>query len=341
MIRPRGPLGFVALTLGAWVLVRSGAIYWLSGETVLAVAEQPTLIARAERQRAGNPSRPAELPAKTAMVRRDFPIQRSKADLATAAAIRRAHVQLGAAEPESASTTAVRDGSSRITPVFPPVSSSAPADPSSSNLTGSAWALVRAGGDAGLATGGQLGGSQAGVRVRYTPVATSVALFGRVSAPIEQRLGREAAVGVEWQPLAAVPIRLAAERRIALDRGARDAFAVGLFGGVDQVRLPARFRLDAYGQAGVVGARSRDAYVDGQVRVEQPLLGLDVLTVSAGAGVWGAAQPGVSRLDVGPQLVLRAPLADRTLRLNLDWRQRVAGNARPGSGAALTLATDF
>jgi hypothetical protein len=31
----------------------------------------------------------------------------------------------------------------------------------------------------------------------------------------------------------------------------------------------------------------------------------------------------------------------RNLKAHLDWRQHLAGNARPGSGAALTLAADF
>jgi hypothetical protein len=29
------------------------------------------------------------------------------------------------------------------------------------------------------------------------------------------------------------------------------------------------------------------------------------------------------------------------VRVHVDWRQRVAGNALPGSGPALTLAGDF
>ena len=31
----------------------------------------------------------------------------------------------------------------------------------------------------------------------------------------------------------------------------------------------------------------------------------------------------------------------RNVKVHLDWRQRVAANARPGSGPALTLAGDF
>jgi ribosomal protein L4 len=29
------------------------------------------------------------------------------------------------------------------------------------------------------------------------------------------------------------------------------------------------------------------------------------------------------------------------IKVHFDWRQKVAGNARPGSGPALTLAGDF
>jgi hypothetical protein len=29
------------------------------------------------------------------------------------------------------------------------------------------------------------------------------------------------------------------------------------------------------------------------------------------------------------------------VKVHVDWRQRIAGNARPGSGPALTLASDF
>jgi hypothetical protein len=31
----------------------------------------------------------------------------------------------------------------------------------------------------------------------------------------------------------------------------------------------------------------------------------------------------------------------KNVKLHLDWRQKLAGNARPGSGPALTLAGDF
>jgi hypothetical protein len=36
-----------------------------------------------------------------------------------------------------------------------------------------------------------------------------------------------------------------------------------------------------------------------------------------------------------------SPCASRNVKLHLDWREKLAGNARPGSGPALTLAGDF
>ena len=60
--------------------------------------------------------------------------------------------------------------------------------------------------------------------------------------------------------------------------------------------------------------------------------------VSAGFGIWGGVQPGLYRVDAGPRLSLRVR---RNIRIDLDWRQRLAGQAEPGSGPALTLAGNF
>jgi hypothetical protein len=57
--------------------------------------------------------------------------------------------------------------------------------------------------------------------------------------------------------------------------------------------------------------------------------------------MWGAAQPGAARLDLGPTLTADMRGDATSPRLALDWRQRVAGDALPPSGPALTLAVDF
>jgi hypothetical protein len=147
-------------------------------------------------------------------------------------------------------------------------------------------------------------------------------------------------VALDFRPLRHVPLTVTIERRIGLDRGGRDAFGMGVLGGFDRVVAP-KLRIDAYGQTGLVGLKRRDAYVDGALRAERELLGATRVRLGIGAGAWGGAQPGVARLDLGPQLVAHVPVAAGGLRVGAEWRQRVAGDARPGSGPVLSLGADF
>lgn len=41
--------------------------------------------------------------------------------------------------------------------------------------------------------------------------------------------------------------------------------------GVGDVALPHGFRLEAYGQAGIVGARRRDGFADGAIVIDRPV----------------------------------------------------------------------
>jgi hypothetical protein len=199
----------------------------------------------------------------------------------------------------------------------------------------SAWLLVRhEPGGAALSPGGTLGGSQAGARLSYR-LGGGLALSGRVSLPLRSIAGAEAAAGLDWRPAASIPLHILAERRQALGGGGRSAFALAVYGGGGRA-LPRGLRLDAYGQAGIVGARRRDLFVDGAIRIAAP-----VGPVEVGVGARGAAQPGAARLDAGPGLAWRLPLRGANVRIEADWRFRVAGAAAPGSGPALTLATDF
>jgi hypothetical protein len=184
-----------------------------------------------------------------------------------------------------------------------------------------------------------LGGSQAGARLSYRLNADPLrplSLSARLYAPLNRPRGGEASLGVEWKPLANVPVRLLAERRQSIEPEGRSAFALTAHGGISDYKLRA-VRLDAYAQAGVVGARSRDPFVDGSLTAGIPLN--QALRLQLGAGLWGAAQPGAARADIGPQLIWRP--RGTQLRITADWRMRIAGDARPGSGPALTVATDF
>ena len=60
-----------------------------------------------------------------------------------------------------------------------------------------------------------------------------------------------------------------------------------------------------------------------------------------GAGAWGGAQDGAKRLDLGPSASFDLPVGRVNTRLSADYRFRVAGDAAPGSGAAVTFSAGF
>lgn len=167
------------------------------------------------------------------------------------------------------------------------------------------------------------------------------AITARASAPLATRLGREVAFGLSARRQGRVPIEIIAERRIAVDRGGRDAFALMLASGFDSVKLGEGFQTRGYAQAGMVGLRRRDIFIDGAVSVSRPLARRGGINVEGGAMVAGGAQPGLTRIDAGPELSLTAPDQLAGTRLSLQWRFRVAGNARPASGPAIVLGADF
>jgi hypothetical protein len=212
-----------------------------------------------------------------------------------------------------------------------------------SRWSGSVFLFARDGGGAGvpLAGGGQLGASQAGARIAYRlDEAGRIAAAARVYVPVDSLRGSEAAVGIDLRPLPDVPFRLSVERRIAIGREGRDAWSAYAAGGFFRGIGPA-VELDGYAQAGVVGTKARDLFADGALRVARRFELGGGRAVLAGAGAWGAAQPRVARLDVGPRVALRLPAAGTIVSVAGEWRVRVAGDARPKSGPALTVAADF
>jgi hypothetical protein len=210
----------------------------------------------------------------------------------------------------------------------------------------SAWAIVRPSSSLPiLATNGQLGASQIGFRIQQ-PIArngkdASIALNLRVSTPVEQKQGSEAGIGLSIQPVRRIPIAIIAERRIALDRGGRNALALIAAGGFDDKRLIKKTSISGYAQAGLVGFANRDGFIDGSFRLEQTLLGQPHTALRIGGGLWGAAQPGVERIDVGPIVAVKQRAGSANLRISAEYRWRVAGKALPASGPALTIGADF
>ncbi len=206
--------------------------------------------------------------------------------------------------------------------------------PGLDRLSLSGWATMRnKGGPDSLSGGGTLGGSEAGSRLmwRFTP---NLAATLRASAPINSQRGAEAALGLRYQPFQRWPVAITLERRHAFRDYGQSAFALFAEGGLYGQPMPWQSTLEGYFQAGAVDFNDPDWFVDGQAAVTRPVW----RNLSAGFGLWGAAQPGLSRVDIGPRASLRL---GRGMRAHLDYRLNVAGNARPGSGTVVTLAGDF
>lgn len=207
------------------------------------------------------------------------------------------------------------------------------------------WLAAREGGTTGISGNvPTYGASQAGAVVRYRLAPTSQhdpAAFVRVVQVIGRREG-DLAAGVAARVLPGVPITAHLEAR-ASRRGARVDIRPAAFvaAGIDDARLALRLSARGYAQAGYVGGPDATAFADGSIVVERQALRTDKLTVGAGGGLWAGAQRGASRLDLGPSASLRIPLGKGSARVALDYRFRLAGNAAPASGAALTLSAGF
>ncbi|HYJ82568.1 MAG TPA: hypothetical protein VEW26_06975 [Allosphingosinicella sp.] len=331
------PLRFLAIVLGGWAAVRTAIVAppWSTPPADAAAGPRPPRLARTARATSASlPAGGSGAPISSAP-ERDFPRSAIPPHLHSGASPEAE--RLLPPPPDSRFEAATASTSSPPSLPGPLAAARGPAPPGRWSL--SAWTFVRPGDSVPLAPAGLLGGSQAGARLAYRlnrdrerPLALSL----RLSGPLRRAAGSEVALGFDWRPSRRLPLHLLAERRQALGREARSAFALTLYGGASDAPV-GRFRLDAYAQAGVVGARSLDPFADGSARLSLPLS--DRLRV--GAGAWAAAQPGLVRLDLGPQAALRLPVPGREITLAVDWRLRVAGNAEPGSGPALTLATDF
>jgi hypothetical protein len=333
------PFRFLILVLGGWVAVRAGAL-WLGGQGVVAAGSEtfkaPPIMARAEGSRlplAGSPAKERE-----AQDGRDYRWLRGLAPLESSRSRASAAMTLTLLPPQysSGQKPAALPGEPAI-PAQGRGISLAPATvtQSGSRWSGEAWAFVRPDGEDRLIPSPVLGGSQIGGRIRYR-LSARLHASARFYAPAGDLGAGDLALGLEWQPVPSLPVRLLAERRTAFNERGRSAFSLLAHGGA--TRPLAGGALDLYGQAGVAGLRSKTLFADGSAalrwRVDEGR------GLRAGVGLWAAAQTGTSRVDVGPTLSVR-PVPALPATLSLDWRQRVAGEAAPSSGPALTFTTAF
>ncbi len=209
----------------------------------------------------------------------------------------------------------------------------------------SAWALWRPDAGASLAQAPLLGGSQGGVRLDYRlwrAGTRSLALYGRVTRALERPFAEQAALGLALRPAEGVPMTLHAERRQRLGAGGRSGFTLFAAGGIGPRPIAPAIDLEGYVQAGVVGLPGAAGFADGRMALGYRLTPrAQAADLAVGIAVSGGAQPGAARLDIGPELRLRLPVAGGHLRLSAEWRQRIGGAARPASGPALALVADF
>lgn len=327
------PLRFLVLVIGAWIALRTWQL-WPDRPPVRALRhvawrivkrrEPPVAVTVAART---SPIAPSPLPGRRAIISRGrstAPAVALSAPMALPAAARK--------EPAQPPTVQV----DAIPPAIPITMAA-----TSRRWSASGWAMVRGSGAGGGVATPQLGGAQAGIRVARAITADGrVAIAARIAAALDTRQ-QEAAIGIEWRPTA-LSVRLVAERRFGL-ANQRGGSGLGLVGGVSDCPLPAGFRLDGYAQAGAVLRDDLEGYADGAARATHPVVRTDGGTILAiGLGLWGGAQRNARRLDVGPAATIDLSLGGAPhLRVALEWRQRVAGAARPGSGPALSIGADY
>lgn len=228
----------------------------------------------------------------------------------------------------------------------PPAARAPTATPS--RWSGDGWLLIRRG-DGTIAPGplvGTYGASQAGAVLRYRLVADDphrLAAYLRGTAALNGTREQQVALGLTARPLPRLPVAAMAELRVQRDGvGEHVRPALALVTELPPQRLPLGFTGELYVQGGYVGGSYASAFVDGLARAERPLASVGAFRLRAGGGAWGARQRGAARLDVGPTASVTVRLADTaSARLAADWRFRIAGDARPGSGPALTVSAGF
>ncbi len=208
------------------------------------------------------------------------------------------------------------------------------------------WLLVRGdGAGPAAAPGPSYGRSQAGAVLRYDLAPGSAVrprAYLRASTAVDGARERQLAAGLSLRPLRQVPLRVAAEARvIETASGTSLDPAVYAVSELPPVDLPMGMRGEAYLQGGYLAGRHATAFADGQVRAEKLLSRIGPAEFSVGGGAWGGAQKGSARLDIGPSAAATFPLGEAYGRLAIDYRFRIAGDATPASGPALTLSAGF
>lgn len=245
------------------------------------------------------------------------------------------------APPASALTGSNPPGVPRAVPQL----ASLPRNDGPSHWSADAWLLWRREGSSSLAAvQPSYGRSQVGgvLRYRLSDSGYLPQAYLRASSALSGVAEQEIAAGLSARPMPQLPVRLAVEARATRVSGRTEvrpaAYAVTE---LPPAELPFGVRAEAYLQAGYVGGRFATAFVDGQARASRAIATLGDNELAIGAGVWGGVQKGAARVDLGPTATVTFRLGAARARIAADYRFRVAGDAQPSSGPALTLSAGF
>lgn len=369
--RPRGgPVLMLALLLTVWTGAR--AVWWENpfavigdalGQTFAAGLEMPsTSDAMSENLAFVRPAAaaPLALPAVTMTLRRASPTDTGQAVKGGPQLAAAQHFLWYAAMRDPAPRLARADWtggdpSSRVpgaaAPFMPAGALAAPHAAGRWSLD--SWAFWRQGSNAAPVSQGRVpiyGASQAGAALQYRlapETRRDPRVYARAYRALVRRGESELALGASARPLGRVPVRLAGEVRFT-DGAFTNAVRPSVYAVTELApqALPLGAQLEAYGQAGWVGGPGATSFADGQASVTGEVRQVAAITDNAarfslGAAAWGGAQRDAQRIDVGPTLRIDLTLGDVPTRLSVDWRERVGGDAGPGSGLAATISTSF
>lgn len=358
--RPRGaPLVMVLALLGAWSGAR--ALLWENPFAVSEVTPDLPLASLTHAATAAHALRPRAAAAALPVVEQGLRGRRANAARLNAQ-ISAAHRALWYAAlpdplaqyPDGAGADAAvmigTNGGAASAPFLP---TRPPGVAAGGRWSLDSWAFWRQGSDAAPVSQGRVpiyGASQAGGVLQYRLAPGSrrdPRLYARAYQALVRRGESELALGASARPFGRVPVRVAGELRYT-DGAFRNAVRPAAYAVTElaPMRLPYGMQLEAYGQAGWVGGVGATPFAEGQASVTRELNIIAGLTDNAlrlrlGAAAWGGAQQDAQRVDIGPTMRLDMKVGRVPARVSIDWRERVGGDASPGSGLAATLSTSF
>lgn len=190
----------------------------------------------------------------------------------------------------------------------------------------------------------QYGASQAGAILTYRisgDTSRSISTFARASTALSSRGQEELAIGIKSKPIRNVPISFFTEQRFGAGQYGNRGTAIYLAGGTGPDIVLPDTSLETYGQMGFIFAREDSYFFDASAALQKQVIKRGGHKITAGAGVWASGQEGATRVDIGPRVKFHVPVGQVNMQVSVDWRERIGGNAHPGSGASVTLSTGF